>query len=501
MAHAAKDKKAKNTRASGARKKTRDASTAGSTAKLKREKKKASAKAVKGKKVAPMKAKKAMKTTTVRISKDSGSRSTGGSKPRVPTSSSPAAVISKRLREQALAESPSVPSTKVSKTKLCTFWQEGKCRKGELCQFAHSAQEQLESCRMVPCRFHTGGIYPATCKYAHSTGELQTRRRRHNIPEDRLLDDEGRALLRGVLEELHQDVTRLRAALEEVNAESSKTDAQSLDLSWTLWSPRQHLPVAIDSLDCKTAELLAAIGNAKDAVEDRDLRVGQAKESHKALLDDAFSLAATLSEIARRDSQPLRDSRREMIDIAQSISKGMSSVRSLQTVASLKSPGPEVTSAVLLEEEAMPEDGKQQKTLICKFWLKGKCLRTEGCTFAHGVEEQKLACSAIRCRFDREGVCQQGADCWFAHGAQERVMPEARRPSARTSSTRIAAPPGLETPLLCDVPPPPGLALPPVPFEISSSGFLSYAPPFPPFTTPPLGEAHPALTAKAGGGS
>mmetsp|Transcript_89198 Transcript_89198/g.158111 ORF Transcript_89198/g.158111 Transcript_89198/m.158111 type:complete len:339 (-) Transcript_89198:31-1047(-) len=58
------------------------------------------------------------------------------------------------------------------KTKQCSFWREGKCRRGDACGFAHGA-EQNEHCKMILCRFHTAANFPDRCKYAHSEEELQ----------------------------------------------------------------------------------------------------------------------------------------------------------------------------------------------------------------------------------------------------------------------------------------------------------------------------------------
>lgn len=54
------------------------------------------------------------------------------------------------------------------------------------------------------------------------------------------------------------------------------------------------------------------------------------------------------------------------------------------------------------------------KTLICKFWLKGHCRRTP-CDFAHGEEEKKAACRLLPCQFFASGSCRLGPDCLYRH--------------------------------------------------------------------------------------
>eukprot|EP00928_Gymnodinium_smaydae_P076715 TRINITY_DN59788_c0_g1_i1.p1 TRINITY_DN59788_c0_g1~~TRINITY_DN59788_c0_g1_i1.p1 ORF type:complete len:356 (-),score=46.79 TRINITY_DN59788_c0_g1_i1:247-1314(-) len=213
-------------------------------------------------------------------------------------------------------------TAQTSKTKICTFWRDGKCRRGDACQFAHGAEEQLQSCRRVLCRYHTGANFPATCKYAHV------------------------------------EVTTAR------------------DEPWTF------------------------------------------------------------------------------------------SKRSVGFVHTLPSQNP-----------SMDENGKanggvsaqQQKTLACKFWLEGKCLRGEQCAFAHSAEEQRLACKLVMCRFERDGYCRQGSECWFAHSEDERLANSAE-------AVKMDPPPGLAPPP--DVAPPPGLAG----FGVRyTSADLCEPPPCPPF--------------------
>lgn len=70
-------------------------------------------------------------------------------------------------------------STVLNKTRMCKFYRNGKCIRGEECSFAHSA-EQLQP---RPNLFRTELCFPfaqtgscwvgSACKFAHSTGELR----------------------------------------------------------------------------------------------------------------------------------------------------------------------------------------------------------------------------------------------------------------------------------------------------------------------------------------
>jgi hypothetical protein len=76
----------------------------------------------------------------------------------------------------------------------------------------------------------------------------------------------------------------------------------------------------------------------------------------------------------------------------------------------------EIVAAQTVEEVVAWKAGCKMtdKTLMCKFWLKGRCLRNE-CIFAHSENEQRAACARIVCRFDAAGTCRQGKECWYRH--------------------------------------------------------------------------------------
>jgi len=281
-----------------------------------------------GKKAAmPMKAKKTTKTLKT-------TRSHTPSPPPMKSSSSARA-------------SGKASSSRQLKTKLCNFWSEGKCRRGETCEFAHGSQEQAECRRAVPCRFHLGSVYPTSCHFAHADG--------------------------------------MREA-----APASSSDGR---------------PAKEDGL-------------------------GPGKKT-------------------------------------------------------------KILKRVYSDEGEVEQNEKPQKTLLCKFWLKGRCAKIVGCGFAHGEEEQRAACAQMRCRFDIEGDCRQGASCWYVHAESQQGPVVAALPFSGYKTT-IRAPPGLgpapeasspsvEPEVVFSAPP----GLDPLPEEGSPSDepevVLSPSPPFPPF--------------------
>lgn len=81
---------------------------------------------------------------------------------------------------------------------------------------------------------------------------------------------------------------------------------------------------------------------------------------------------------------------------------------------------PESSPVAPSESASRPpkQDSQQDKTLLCKFFLKSRCSRKE-CNFAHSESEQKEACRKLPCRFDAAGTCRQGESCWYRHSEKE----------------------------------------------------------------------------------
>eukprot|EP00933_Yihiella_yeosuensis_P044308 TRINITY_DN39403_c0_g1_i1.p1 TRINITY_DN39403_c0_g1~~TRINITY_DN39403_c0_g1_i1.p1 ORF type:complete len:595 (+),score=117.76 TRINITY_DN39403_c0_g1_i1:385-2169(+) len=79
---------------------------------------------------------------------------------------------------------------------------------------------------------------------------------------------------------------------------------------------------------------------------------------------------------------------------------------------------------------------KHDKTLICKFWLKGRCDRGEGCKYAHGEAEKNAACKVIMCQFIvGGGRCRLGAECLYKHSEDEAL----ENTSGRSDSGEISS--------------------------------------------------------------
>eukprot|EP00931_Biecheleriopsis_adriatica_P115487 TRINITY_DN91276_c0_g1_i1.p1 TRINITY_DN91276_c0_g1~~TRINITY_DN91276_c0_g1_i1.p1 ORF type:complete len:264 (-),score=39.53 TRINITY_DN91276_c0_g1_i1:243-956(-) len=72
--------------------------------------------------------------------------------------------------------------------------------------------------------------------------------------------------------------------------------------------------------------------------------------------------------------------------------------------------------------KAMHAKGLFEKTVLCKFHAEGKCLRGEGCRFAHDDEELQpspdLSCTRMCKVLQTQGACYDSS-CRFAHSRRE----------------------------------------------------------------------------------
>jgi len=119
----------------------------------------------------------------------------------------------------------------LSKTKLCTFYQQGRCTR-EFCTFAHGEHElrarpDLE--KTVFCHFlrDRGMCYNVECKFAHSMWELRTDRIDNTAVGDQRFDDRGPYLGHGEVDN-HR---RIEAAGAQM-MQGSPTGARDFANGW-----------------------------------------------------------------------------------------------------------------------------------------------------------------------------------------------------------------------------------------------------------------------------
>jgi len=101
------------------------------------------------------------------------------------------------------------------------------------------------------------------------------------------------------------------------------------------------------------------------------------------------------------------------------------------------------------DKQAHAENHLFDKTRLCKFFARGKCMQGPACTFANGNEELETRPDFFRTQLCpslfQAGACPLGSACSYAHSPQE-----LRRPSVKKGHQAGAALRGAQQKALCE---------------------------------------------------
>lgn len=278
------------------------------------------------------------------------------------------------------------PETKLRKTKMCKFFSNEGCSRGDKCTFAHNASDlqsapDLHKTQLCMAFARNGTCRDGqACKYAHGESELRAISAKHSYP-------------------------------------SFNSDSQFTKVSFAM-------PVVMLSA--------VVVGKATPQVP------AIALKSYKEF--DTCSVLTT-DEGLEMDLESLGSTSRQTSD-STSISEDASSdqvVYDSESVSECRSACDDSSEAGAGQKVA---EESLRKTKMCKYFLQGSCKRGLECHFAHDLGNIKARPNLFRTNlcmaFERSGRCKHGDNCKYAHGRDQlQVMPLVEEASKGTLDAAV----------------------------------------------------------------
>jgi hypothetical protein len=317
----------------------------------------------------------------------------------------------------------------LQKTKMCKFFGQGSCRKGNKCQFAHSRSDlqsrpNLHKTQLCMAFERNGTCRDGpACKYAHGQDELQ-------------------------------------ANFKQASAQSLATDVQVVPVPVAVQVVMLSSMTGRSMVDCQLPSILpvAMMGAFPQCTNKNTNQFSEGMIVKGPKEDDTCSVQTTDEGLdldfesvctSRQTSEWCSISEDDASHQAGFDSGSASESRSVSDASSEASEDASLTAAQRMEPDFAQEAPKAldlslQKTKMCKFFMQGSCTKGTRCNFSHDNNTLKARPSLYRTSlcmaFERSGSCKLGEDCKYAHGREQlrsaEVMPtgHAKSASAKPSS-------------------------------------------------------------------
>mmetsp|Transcript_26365 Transcript_26365/g.61158 ORF Transcript_26365/g.61158 Transcript_26365/m.61158 type:complete len:368 (+) Transcript_26365:79-1182(+) len=265
-----------------------------------------------------------------------------------------------------------MPATS-DKTLICKFWLKQRCDRGD-CKYAHGEDEKRAACRALTCQFFASGYcrLGTECLYRHALEEESF--------QDPACSSDEKEPGSGCEVKSAASTTASEADTPSLGPASSSLDSSSYKRDWQLGKYDKTQPCKFwqegrcqRGQQCKYAHGDDELRRACGAILCKHLQRGG-----RCRLGEACWFAHT--EPCETGNLP---------------------------------DGEPACARISLPPPALPAS-PQDKTLLCKFWMKNRCERSS-CRYAHGEEEKRRACKAIMCSFEASGGCRLGSECLYAH--------------------------------------------------------------------------------------
>jgi hypothetical protein len=301
---------------------------------------------------------------------------------------------------------------KFRKTRMCKFFEQGCCSKGDKCSFAHKlsalkSRPNLHKTQLCMAFQRNGTCRDGqACKYAHGESELQSSAK------------QASALVSTLDVQAAPVPVTFQVVMLNAVAGGNISDSQS-QAAAVLLQPVQMYSVLTQCSNLINMSVLKGESALKHGRDDDICSVLTADDDTDFEIEslDCYSRQTSeWSSISEADSNELAASESDSSSQCQFTSDARSEVSEDPPVSIKKEECEDVIVSKALEMCL-------QKTKMCKFFLRGECTKGSQCKFAHDSSGLKnrpnLFRTSLCMAFERSGHCKMGDACKYAHGIDQ----------------------------------------------------------------------------------
>jgi hypothetical protein len=295
------------------------------------------------------------------------------------------------------------------KTRMCKFFGQGTCSKGDKCSFAHGVSDlhnrpNLHKTQLCMAFERNGTCRDGpACKYAHGESELQSNSKRPSVA-----GYTNNAKLVSVPVAV-QVVVLNNAAFGSVSVAGAAP---------MLLKPVQAFGVLTQCSSLSTSSFSRDESMAKHRKDDDICSVLTSAEDLDFELESLGSTSRQTSDwssISEEDSNERIVAEFDSSSQCQFTSDASSEASENTTMRSIKQENTDLELEVL--------ESRLHRTKMCKFFVRGDCAKGSMCKFAHGTNtlqsRPNLFRTSLCMAFERFGSCKMGDDCKYAHGTNQ----------------------------------------------------------------------------------
>lgn len=292
---------------------------------------------------------------------------------------------------------------------ICKFWLKGRCDRIDNCRYAHGEEEKRRACSLVPCHFlKTRGRcrLGSECMYAHSEDT-------EPVGATSVEADDTR-----IVPELNVLTDTTSDSQKYVDQDHAPKETQAYKEAWqrgqfdktricSFWQHRR----------CQRGD------ECKYAHGEVEQRQACARILCREFLQRGICDQGSECWYSHEESNKSEGEAADGLNLTAISSVSTSAPSSPVACPDSDSESKEASSTKELDSNV--GGAPAGKTLLCSFWLEGRCERGSACRYAHSEDEKKEACGLIQCQYYAKGHCRLGSDCLYLHSADLVLCKEA----------------------------------------------------------------------------